>query len=43
MCSVIADVSSKFFVSAVQEEKKATSEANNIEDTDELTVSGDGT
>lgn len=43
MCSVIADVSSKFFVSAVQEEKKATAEAKNIEDTDELTVSGDGT
>ena len=33
----------KLFSSALNEEKKATSEANNVEDASELTVSGDGT
>ena len=43
MCSSIADVARQFFSSAVQEEKEATCEENNTEDTSELTVSGDGT
>lgn len=43
MLSIIEDVAKHFFSTAVKEEKKATAEEKNINDTDELTVSGDGT
>lgn len=39
----VQNVSKQMFSSAIAEEKEETSEANNVEDTDELTVSGDGT
>ena len=43
MVSSIKNVASKFFSSAIKEEKEATCAENNLEDTSDLTVSGDGT
>jgi len=43
MCSNIQNVTQSFFSSAIKEEKEATCKQNNVEDTSELTVSGDGT
>lgn len=43
MASKIRNVTERFLSSAVREEKNATCKANNLKDTSELTVSGDGT
>ncbi|KYN26922.1 hypothetical protein ALC57_03697 [Trachymyrmex cornetzi] len=43
MSQIIQNVANQLFSYAVVEEKEKTSQANNLEDTDELTVSGDGT
>lgn len=43
MFSKIKNVAERFLSSAIKEEKNAACEANNLEDTSELTVSGDGT
>lgn len=43
MCENIKNVASTFFASAVKEEKESICKANNLQDTSELTVSGDGT
>ena len=43
MSQIIQNVANQLFSYAVVEEKEKTIQANNLEDTDELTVSGDGT
>lgn len=43
MRSTVEEVAKSFFATAIKEEKEATAAEKNIEDTDELTVSGDGT
>lgn len=43
ICSFVANVTSKFLTSAIKEEKEETCTSNNLQDTCELTVSGDGT
>lgn len=43
ICESIKNTASTFFASAVEQEKKAVCEENNLQDTSELTVSGDGT
>lgn len=43
MRSTVEEVAKRFFSTAIKEEKEATAAEKNIEDTDELTVSGDGT
>lgn len=43
ICSNVEIVAKRFFASAVQEEKAKTCKEKNLEETTELTVSGDGT
>lgn len=41
--SSIKNIAKRLLSAAIKEEKEATCKANNLEDTSELTVSGDGT
>ncbi|XP_057337726.1 uncharacterized protein LOC130675860 [Microplitis mediator] len=41
--TTVNDVTKRFLAAAVKEEKEKTYEANNVEDSNELTISGDGT
>lgn len=43
MLGCVKEVSNKLFKNAVDQEKQETSKERNIEETNELTVSGDGT